>query len=174
MSEENNNLVDNVVAEPTPVEAAPVIEAAPVEAVVVESAPVEAAPIEEAPHVEPAPVFEPAPHVVVEDTPPAPEANVIMAPSNPVSEVPAVGIVANGVIGSTVTKVEPLKRRSEKKSGTKEETVAIFSTKNVTWSEVGKVYRGYNIVSKSAADKWLTRNHVRLATPEEVAKEFGK
>jgi hypothetical protein len=39
---------------------------------------------------------------------------------------------------------------------------------------VGKVYRGYNIVEKDAADKWLTRSHIRMATPEEVAKEFGK
>jgi hypothetical protein len=52
--------------------------------------------------------------------------------------------------------------------------VALFSTKNVTWSEVGKVYRGYNIVEKDAAEKWLTRSHIRIATPEEVAKEFGK
>jgi hypothetical protein len=39
---------------------------------------------------------------------------------------------------------------------------------------VGKVYRGYNIVEKDAAEKWLTRSHIRTATPEEVAKEFGK
>lgn len=56
----------------------------------------------------------------------------------------------------------------------KVETVAIHSTKNVTWSGVGKVYRGYNIVPKDAGEKWLTRNHTRLATPEEVKQEFGK
>jgi hypothetical protein len=39
---------------------------------------------------------------------------------------------------------------------------------------VGKVYRGYNIVTKEQADKWLTRDHIRLATPEEVAQEFGR
>jgi hypothetical protein len=32
--------------------------------------------------------------------------------------------------------------------------------------------QGYNIVTKEQADKWLTRDHTRLATPEEVAKEF--
>ena len=53
-------------------------------------------------------------------------------------------------------------------------TVAVHSTKNVSWSEVGKVYRGYNIVTPQQAEKWLTRNHIRLATPEEVAKEFGR
>ncbi len=57
-------------------------------------------------------------------------------------------------------------------SSTKPETVAIFSTKNVTWSGVGKVFKGYNIVSKDHSEKWLTRSHVRLATPQEVAQEL--
>lgn len=52
-------------------------------------------------------------------------------------------------------------------------TVAIHSTRNVNWNGVGKVTTGYNIVTKDQADKWLTRSHVRLATPEEVAKGFG-
>jgi hypothetical protein len=54
------------------------------------------------------------------------------------------------------------------------ETVAIYSTKNVSWPGVGKVLKGYNIVTKGNSKKWLERNHVRIATPEEVAKEFGK
>jgi hypothetical protein len=52
--------------------------------------------------------------------------------------------------------------------------VAIHSTKNVSWSGVGSVSRGYNIVTKEASVKWLTRYHIRLATPEEVARDFGK
>jgi hypothetical protein len=56
----------------------------------------------------------------------------------------------------------------------KAEKVAIFSDRNVTWGGVGKVYRGYNIVTEKEAEQWLTRNHVRMATPEEVAREFGK
>jgi hypothetical protein len=28
-------------------------------------------------------------------------------------------------------------------------------------------------VKKEAAEKWVTKDFVRLATPEEVAKEFG-
>jgi 7,8-dihydro-6-hydroxymethylpterin-pyrophosphokinase len=39
---------------------------------------------------------------------------------------------------------------------------------------VGKVLKGYNIVTKGNSKKWLERNHVRIATPEEVAREFGK
>jgi hypothetical protein len=54
------------------------------------------------------------------------------------------------------------------------ETVAVYSTKNVTWSGVGQVSKGYNIVTKQAAEKWATRNHIRIATPEEVARDFGK
>ncbi|NBP55218.1 hypothetical protein EBU71_01530 [bacterium] len=84
----------------------------------------------------------------------------------------AVGQVANGVIG--VTQVE---RKVEKPSTIvkkSNKTVAVHSTKNVSWSGVGKVYRGYNIVTPEQAEQWLTRSHIRLATPEEVAKEFGR
>lgn len=105
---------------------------------------------------------------------PKQQPEVITAPSFAAKEVQAVGPVANGAIGVTkVTKVEN-KPAPAKKKETTEEKVAVFSTKNVTWAEVGKVYRGYNIVTKEAADKWLTRDHIRIATPEEVAKEFGK
>lgn len=89
------------------------------------------------------------------------------------SEVEGVGPVANGAIGVTTMPKAPAKKAATKKPA-KEDSVAIFSTRNVTWEGVGKVYRGYNIVSKEAADQWLTRNHVRIATPEEVAREFGK
>jgi hypothetical protein len=88
------------------------------------------------------------------------------------SEKPGLGPVGNGAMGSTTFKEEK-KTAAPKKAVKKEETVAIHSTRNVTWAEVGKVYIGYNIVSKEAAEKWLTRDHTRLATPEEVAQEFG-
>jgi hypothetical protein len=51
--------------------------------------------------------------------------------------------------------------------------VAIYSSRNVFWQEVGRVSKGYNIMTKDQADLWLTRNHTRLVTPLEVAKEFG-
>jgi DNA-binding protein H-NS len=65
-------------------------------------------------------------------------------------------------------------RKAPSKEPKVKETIAIHSTKNVTWEGVGKVYRGYNIVTEAASVKWLTRGHIRLATPEEVAKDFGK
>lgn len=51
--------------------------------------------------------------------------------------------------------------------------VALYSTKSVYWAEVGRLNYGYNIVSREQVEKWLERDHVRIATPEEVAKEFN-
>jgi len=81
------------------------------------------------------------------------------------------GPVADGAIGVT----------SAPKSDNKPETakpvverIAVFSTKNISVPGLGKVYRGYNIVKKEAADQWATKPYIRIATPEEVAKEFGR
>ena len=86
----------------------------------------------------------------------------------------ALGSVADGVIGVSKAPAAPAKPKKAAAKPKKTDTVAIYSTRNVTWNGVGKVYIGYNIVDKDAADKWLSRSHTRLATPEEVAKEFGK
>ena len=51
--------------------------------------------------------------------------------------------------------------------------VAIYSSRNVFWDGVGRIKTGYNIMTKDKADLWLERDHTRLATPEEVAKEYG-
>jgi hypothetical protein len=89
-------------------------------------------------------------------------------PSKP--KKPALAPVADGVLGSSKA------NKPDKVTAVVDEkpTVAIHSTRNVSWNGVGKVSVGYNIVTKSAADKWLTRGHIRLATPEEVAKEYNK
>jgi hypothetical protein len=147
------NINENPIVEETTYEA-PVFEAPVVEEPVVEAPVVE--------HVEETPVVEEAAQAVV-------EAPAYQAPE----EVQALGSVAEGVIGAT-TAPKATERKKVAKAAVKKETVALYSTKNVTWSEVGKVYRGYNIVDKDAAEKWLTRSHIRTATPEEVAKEFGK
>jgi hypothetical protein len=147
------NINENSIVEETTYEA-PVFEA-----------PVAEEPVVEAPHVEDvveAPVVEEAVQEVV-------EAPSYQAPE----EVQALGAVAEGVIGATTAR-KTSEKKKQVKAPEKKETVALYSTKNVTWSEVGKVYRGYNIVSKDASEKWLTRSHIRVATPEEVAKEFGK
>lgn len=151
------NINENPIAEEavveTPVEEAPVFEAPVAEEPVVEAPVVE--------HVVETPVVEEVQEVV--------EAPAYQAPE----EVQALGSVAEGVIGATNAPKAPEKKKTAKPES-KKDKVALYSTKNVTWSEVGKVYRGYNIVDKDAAEKWLTRSHIRTATPEEVAKEFGK
>jgi hypothetical protein len=115
------------------------------------------------------PVKEEAPiieeKVIVEEKP-----VVIEAPKP--SEKQGIGYVGNGAMGVAMFKEEK-KPAPIKKDIKKEDTVAIYSSRNVTWAEVGKVYIGYNIVPKSVSEKWLTRDHTRLATPEEVAQEFG-
>jgi len=84
----------------------------------------------------------------------------------------AIGPVNNGAIGTT--KIEDKKKTSqESEPRIKADMVAVFSTRNVLWQGVGSISKGYNIFSKSEADKWLTRGHVRLATPEEVAEEYA-
>jgi hypothetical protein len=100
--------------------------------------------------------------------------DVITAPV-PEDLVPGLGPVANGVMGtSLMSKTEKPKVSSNKPKVGDTGKVALFSTRNVSWSEIGsKVCRGYNIVKPELADKWLTKDFIRLATPEEVAKEFG-
>ena len=105
------------------------------------------------------------------------EAPIVETPAEPVVEalaaeepVQSLGFTETGAIGSMAAdgkskKVKPEVDLSEK--------VAIHSTKSVRWEEVGAISKGYNIVSKAQADKWLTRSHVRIATPEEVKKAFG-
>jgi DNA-binding protein H-NS len=147
MSDEiNNENKDSVVA---PVEEAIATEAKTEEVIL--DAPVDAEPVKEEIKAEP---------------------EIIAAPAE-TKVVNGLGPVENGAMGSTSFVKPEAKKSAAKKAESKKETVAIHSTRNVTWSGVGKVYIGYNIVSKEASDQWLKRNHVRLATPEEVAKEFG-
>jgi hypothetical protein len=93
--------------------------------------------------------------------------------SDKVATSPNVSVVSNeeNVIGSgSADKKESAKPVTAKEK----DTVAIYSTRNVNWSGVGQVSKGYNIVTKQAADKWVKRDHIRIATPEEVARDFGK
>lgn len=91
----------------------------------------------------------------------------------PKEEVAGLVSITNGVIGTGSVKPKP-KAEVKVSPKPKEDKVAVYSSKNVTWNGVGKVYKGYNIVTEEVANKWLTRDHIRLATPAEVAQEFGK
>ena len=123
--------------------------------------------------IDESPAVEETPEASIEE--PKEDNSVITAEvSGEPTPVQALGSV-NGAIGTTTMVPEPKQPivKKEKKAA-KKDTVAIHSTKNVTWPGVGKVYVGYNIVEKEESEKWLTRSHIRLATPQEVAKEFGK
>jgi hypothetical protein len=126
-------------------------------------------PVVEAP-VEPAvePVAEAVVEAPVAEAAPAAEA-VVEAPA--VEEpVQSLGFTKTGAIGSMAADGPSKTVKPEADLG---EKVAIHSTKSVRWEEVGSISKGYNIVTKAQADKWLTRKHVRIASPEEVQKAFG-
>jgi len=55
-----------------------------------------------------------------------------------------------------------------------DEKVALWSEKNIRWTEVGTLTKGYNIVTKEAAAKWLDKAGIRKATAQEVATYYGK
>jgi len=85
-----------------------------------------------------------------------------------------VGTIETGAIGVAKSTAKPKTTKSSAPKKDKEPTVALHSTRNVVWEGVGKIDKGYNILPKAQAEKWLTRSHVRKATPEEVAREYGK
>lgn len=157
MSEEIKN--EDVVATES-VEAALAVEEVAVaeEATAVEDAPV----AEEAPVVEEAKVEELAQDVITN-----------ISGKKPSTKKPGLAPVENGAIGSTVVEAQE-EVKAPAKPKPVEDTVAIKSTKNVVWQGVGKVVVGVNIVSKTEADQWLTRNHITLLTPDQVAKEYNK
>lgn len=81
------------------------------------------------------------------------------------------GVVSSNAADYALSKKEQLQ---EKKAEKEKEKVALWSASNVRWTGVGSLSKGYNIINKEAAEKWLTRNGVREATPEEVATHYGK
>jgi hypothetical protein len=124
----------------------------------------------EAPEVE-----APVEHVAEPVAEPVVEAPVVEAPvvEAPAAEEPvqSLGFTETGAIGSMAA--DGPKRNLRPASVDLSEKVALHSTKSVRWEGVGSISKGYNIVTKAQSDKWLTRPHVRIATPEEVKKAFG-
>jgi hypothetical protein len=87
-------------------------------------------------------------------------------------EQPALSILSNKI------KKQKAANKSDKldlsEFVTENNKVALFAARNLTWTGMGKLYRGYTIVDVELASKWLSHPSVRVATPEEVAKEFNK
>lgn len=75
---------------------------------------------------------------------------------------------------TTVNSADTFKNKEFKKdTETPEGKLAIYSEKNMHWNGIGGITKGYNIVTKEAAEKWLTRKGIRQANPEEVASYYG-
>lgn len=78
----------------------------------------------------------------------------------------------NGVL--TVKSADNFKNKEFKKEKANlDDKIAIYSEKNMNWVGVGAVKKGYNIVTREASDKWLTRKGIREASSEEVASHYG-
>jgi hypothetical protein len=104
----------------------------------------------------------------------APAENVITAPTRKASRGPSITSNDAGVIGSPQADRVFAKVVEEEEPKEDLNKVAVWSDKNVRWSGVGALVKGYNIVTKEAAEKWLSRGGIREATPEEVATHYGK
>lgn len=80
------------------------------------------------------------------------------------------------VLGSKAADIALAKIIVEEKEEPKKvsEKIALWSNKNIRWSDVGELKKGYNIVTEGASEKWLSRDGIRKATPEEIATYFGK
>jgi len=77
------------------------------------------------------------------------------------------------VINAISKKQEPVQVIETKKIKKNKNDVAVHSTRNLSWTGVGVLELGYNIVSKEASEKWITHKAVRIATPDEVARHYG-
>lgn len=84
----------------------------------------------------------------------------------------ALGQIQDGVMGVGIQK-ENIKTPIIKNTA-KSDKVAVYSSKNLYWSEVGRLIKGYNIVTEEQAAKWLTMKYTRIASPEEIAGVYRK
>lgn len=105
---------------------------------------------------------------------PKPAEDVITTNAAPAAtDKPALGPVADGVIGTSTAKAVKKAAPKPKLEEKRDDVVAVYSPKNIHWEGVGKLAKGFNVVSKDAAEKWLTKSGIRLADPKEVAKGYG-
>lgn len=98
------------------------------------------------------------------------EEDVISSPEPVKNNKPSITYNEKGVMSSGKTNTEKSKPKAVKPK--EEKKVAVYSTRNVRWYEVGKVVKGYNILPESEAKRWLERDHIRLVDPEEIKREL--
>ena len=80
----------------------------------------------------------------------------------------------NGAVGSRAADAALTRKTNMEKKSDDSTKIALWSNKNIRWSGVGDLIKGYNIVTKEAAEKWLAKDGIREATPEEIATYYGK
>lgn len=71
-----------------------------------------------------------------------------------------------------VAKKEEAKAESKVEDDTQE--VALHAEANLFKFGLGELKKGYNIVNKKDAEFWLKHRKVRIATPRELARYYGK
>lgn len=69
-------------------------------------------------------------------------------------------------------KPSPKPKKAASTSKIKPDAIALWSNANLFKRELGSLSKGPNIVSKEAADDWLTHRAVRIASPEEIAAYY--
>lgn len=84
------------------------------------------------------------------------------------------GVIGSNAADRSLGEKPVAKEVKEEPKADEDEKVAVWSKGNIRWTGVGALSKGYNIVTKEAAEKWLTREGIREATPEEVATYYGK
>jgi len=94
------------------------------------------------------------------------------APRNSNTNNNADGVFVSNAADSALRRKTDTTVEEPKKS--EDDKVALWSARNLRWTSVGSLSTGYNIVTKEAAEKWLGRQGVRKASPEEVSTYYGK
>lgn len=79
----------------------------------------------------------------------------------------------NGAISSGAADVSLQNKQNTETDSSDLQNVALWSEKSIRWGGLGSLTRGYNIVTKEAADVWLTRKGIRVANPDEVASYYS-
>jgi len=78
------------------------------------------------------------------------------------------------VMGRTgITTKSPKKPRKVTPKPVESDKALVYSTGNITFPGVGELKFGFNVVSKTAAAKWVTLKKVREATVDEVKEFYG-
>ena len=54
-----------------------------------------------------------------------------------------------------------------------EEKIVLYVDHPVHWPNTGSLAKGYNLVNKSVAEKWLDKGWARKASASEVKKNYG-